>query len=154
MLHPPRRLAPSIVIDVVESPIAIGDTGVILDRGKTETCEFWIDPRGFIHCIMAPGCELDVENARVNVAAIAAIGRGARRRLLVDMRGMRSQTREAREYLTGPEAERAALAVALLVGSPVSRVLGNFFLRLGAHRVPTALFGTEHEALAWLLEQR
>lgn len=142
MLHP------------LESGSALSDTGVIVERGKTETCEFWIDPRGFIHCVMANGCELDVDGARANVAAIAALGGGSRRRLLVDMRGMRSQTREAREYLTGPEAERAALAVALLVGSPVSRVLGNFFLRLGAHRVPTSLFGNEHDALAWLLEQR
>jgi hypothetical protein len=102
---------------------------------------------------MRPGCEMVVEDARTNVAAIYELGERGRRLLLVDMRGMRSQTREAREYLTGPEAARAALAVALLVGSPVSRVLGNFFLRFGAHRVPTSLFTNEDDAIAWLLEQ-
>lgn len=123
-----------------------------MERHKTRTCEYWTDPRGFVHCTMAPGCEMVVEDARVNVEAISRLDTG-RKLLLVDMRLMRSQTRETREYLTGPDAERAARAVALLVGSPVSRVLGNFFLRLGAHRVPTSLFTNEDEAIAWLLKQ-
>jgi hypothetical protein len=70
------------------------------------------------------------------------------------MRGVRSQSRAARDYFAGPEAEKATLAVALLIGSPVSRVLANFFLRLRPQRIPTALFTDEAAAIAWLLEQR
>jgi hypothetical protein len=96
---------------------------------------------------------MELTDARENVASISNFLSGSASLLLVDMRRMRSMAREARQYLKGPEAEQVARAVALLIGSPVSRVLGNFFLRLGAHRVPTALFTTEDEAIAWLLEQ-
>lgn len=103
---------------------------------------------------MKKNCEMALDDARQNVAAIYEIGGRTRNRVLVDMRGVRSQTREARQYFAGAEAERATLAVALLVGSPLSRVLANFFLRLMPQRWPTALFTDEASAVAWLLEQK
>lgn len=95
-----------------------------------------------------------LDDAKQNVAVIYEIGGKQRNRVLVDMRGVRSQTREARQYFAGPEAERATLAVALLVSSPVSRVLANVFLRLMPQRWPTVMFNDEVPAIAWLLEQR
>lgn len=120
---------------------------------ETRTCTFVVDPRGFVRAEMREGCEMDLEDAKGNVAVIFQIGGKQRNRVLVDMRGVRSQTREARQYFGGPEAAQATLAVGLLIGSPISRVLGNFFLRFGPHRVPTALFTDERAAIAWLLEQ-
>lgn len=102
---------------------------------------------------MRTGCEMGLADAEENVAAIFRLAGERRTRVLVDMRGVRSQTREARDYFAGPEAEQATLAVALLIGSPVSRVLANFFLRFGAKRMPTALFTDEAAAIAWLLER-
>jgi hypothetical protein len=40
--------------------------------------------------------------------------------------------------------------VALLVGSPMSRAIGNFFIGLNKPLIPTRLFVSEPEALAWL----
>jgi hypothetical protein len=40
--------------------------------------------------------------------------------------------------------------VALLVGSPVTRVIGNFFIGLNKPRWPVRLFRSESDALAWL----
>lgn len=97
---------------------------------------------------------MDLNDAKENVAAIYELGGRQRNRVLVDTRAMRWQTKQARDYFVGPEAAEATLAVALLVGSPVSRVIGNFFLRFGDHRFPTALFSDEEGAVRWLLEQR
>jgi hypothetical protein len=97
---------------------------------------------------------MDLNDAKENVAAIYELAGRQRARVLVDSRAMRWQTREARAYFVGPEAARATTAVALLIGSPVSRVIGNFFLRFGEHRFPTALFSDEEGAVRWLLEQR
>lgn len=121
----------------------------------TETCTFQRDPRGFVHAVMRQGCEMGIEHARKNVAAIFELGGGKRVPVLVDMRGVRTQSREARQYFaTSDEAFQATLAVALLIGSPVSRVLANFFLRLSPQRFPTALFTAEEAAFAWLVEHR
>jgi hypothetical protein len=119
---------------------------------ETATCTFSLDPRGFVHAVMRQGCEMQLADAQENVATIFELNGRRRTRVLVDMRGVRAQTREARLYFAGPEAERVSAAVALLIGSPVSRVLANFFLRIMPQRVPTALFTDEPAAVSWLLE--
>ena len=47
-------------------------------------------------------------------------------------------------------SRRARVAIALLVGSPLSRVIGNFFVGLNRSTFPLRLFTSEEEAIAWL----
>ena len=126
----------------------------MLDEAATKTCTFRRDPRGFVHAVMRNRCQMQLADAQENVATISQVTGNTRMPVLVDMRGVRSQSREAREYFGGPEAEMTTLAVALLIGSPVSRVLANFFLRLSStQRYPTRLFTDEASAIAWLLDR-
>lgn len=74
--------------------------------------------------------------------------------VLVDLRAVRSQSAEARAYLAGPEATKVSAAVALLVASPLSRAIGNFYLGFNRPEVPTRLFTDEIEAERWLLNAR
>lgn len=99
---------------------------------------------------MREGARFELRDAEEAIVAMREIGEGARVPVLVDMRGLQSQTREAREYFMQEEAARVSAAVALLVDSPLSRLLGNFFLLRGAHRVPTRLFTEEKAAVRWL----
>ncbi len=117
---------------------------------ETRACRFELDPRGFVRATMRRGLEMDLADAREALEATARISAGRRVPILVDSRWLKSQSREAREHFVGEEAARITLAVALLVGSPVSRMIGNFFLRRKAHRAPTQLFTDEDEAVAWL----
>lgn len=96
------------------------------------------------------GAEVGLEDARANVALCLQRNAGQQRPLLVDLRVVKSQTAEARAYLAGPEGVRVSQAVGLLIGSPVSRVLGNFYLGLNKPSTPTRLFTSEEEAQAWL----
>jgi hypothetical protein len=96
------------------------------------------------------GAEVTLDDARTNVALCLQRNAGRRRPLLVDLRGVKSQTAEARAYLAGREGSQVSQAVGLLIGSPVSRVLGNFYLGLNKPSVPTRLFTSEEEAQAWL----
>ncbi len=89
-----------------------------------------------------------------NVAMMFEVGARQRSRVLVDMRQIHSQSREARLYFGGAESQAATLAVAILIGSPVSRVIANFFLRVSQQRLPTALFTDQNAAIKWLLERR
>jgi hypothetical protein len=78
------------------------------------------------------------------------ISKGKKLPLLVDSRNIKSMEREARVYYAGEEGRKSVSACALLIGSPVSRVIGNFFMGLNKPLVPTRLFTSETEAIEWL----
>jgi hypothetical protein len=43
-------------------------------------------------------------------------------------------------------------AIALIVGTPLTRMMGNLFLSMSKPQFPTRLFDNEASALAWLQE--
>lgn len=120
---------------------------------ETRECRFELDPRGFVRASMRPGAEMTLSDAKEAIEATHRVSLGRRLPVLVDSRFLRSQSRDAREYFVGEEAEKVCSAVAILVGSPVSRVIGNFFLRNHTHRTSTRLFDDEVSAVEWLLGQ-
>ena len=94
---------------------------------------------------------MDVSDAREALEATHRVAGDRRRPVLVDLRGIRSESRDAREFFASSEVGTKVTAVALVIGSPVSTVIGNFFLRLREQPVPTRLFGDEPAAVEWLL---
>ena len=80
----------------------------------------------------------------------AAMGRYVAESRVVDMRGIKSQDREARKYYGGPETTQITSALALLSGSRVSTLIANFFLAVTKMSIPTKLFTDEVEAVNWL----
>ena len=60
-------------------------------------------------------------------------------------------TREARLYFSESEDNQAVVSrVALLIDSPLSRLIGNFFIGINRAPFPTKLFTRLNEAEAWL----
>lgn len=119
---------------------------------RTRTCLLWCE-EGLVHGRFLPGAEVTVEDARENVAVTRELTAGQRRPVLVDLRAVRAQTAEARAYLAGPDATRVSQAVALLIASPLSRAIGNFYLGFNRPEVPTRLFTDEGAARQWLASQ-
>lgn len=115
----------------------------------TRTCALWLEG-GLLRARFHDGADVNGEDARANLDATARLVAGRRAPALIDLRPVRSQTAEARALFAGPDAARVSAAVALLVGSPLSRVLGNFYLRFNRPETPTRLFGSEEEAARWL----
>lgn len=116
---------------------------------RTET--IWLGHDGVLYAVIQPDLVMNLDDAVDNVRASAVVAGGVRRPAVIDMRGHRvSATREARAYYAGVENAQVVLAAALLVASPVSRLIGNFFL--GVHRTPFPLrmFGELAPALEWL----
>lgn len=116
----------------------------------TETGRLFLDEQGIVHVTALPVGEETLEQARASVAAIWQVAEGRRRPLLLDMRQIKAQRREVREYYASQEATEKYNAVAILVGSPISKVIGNIFLGIGRLPVPTKLFSSDQEALVWL----
>ena len=73
-------------------------------------------------------------------------------RVLIDMREMKSITREAREYYANQRTSSIQRATALLVKSKVTKVMANFFMGLNKPITPTRMFIEPEEAIQWLAE--
>jgi hypothetical protein len=69
---------------------------------------------------------------------------------LVLMQDMARVEREARAFFASEEYMRLCSQTALVVGSPVSRVIGNLFVGLNRPRYPYKLFEDPELAAEWL----
>lgn len=118
------------------------------DAIRTRTCALWRDR--VIHGRFHRSAEVSLADAEENLAAMARLTGGRRLPVLVDLREVRSQSAEARAYFAGPKATAVSSAVALVVGSPLSRMVGSFYLGFNRPETPTRLFTSPAEAEAWL----
>ena len=117
----------------------------------TSTNRHWLRDDGFLQSQALPGAGQSLADAHGSVAAYTSLCGGRRRPLLVDLREAgRPMDRAAREFYTGTELSAVVSAAALLVGSPVGRVIGTFFLRIAQSATPIRIFTNEQEALDWL----
>jgi hypothetical protein len=120
------------------------DSGVI----KHPKFRMWLRPDGIVAIVFAPRIATDLADALAAVDAMTQLTGGRRRPLLVDMHGSGPQDRSARSELA--RRDDVVSAVALIVDTPLSRMLGNFFLSVNKPLYPTRLFDNEASALAWL----
>ena len=118
------------------------------DAVHTRTCVLWYDR--LFYGVFVDGAEVSGDDARENLAVILRLVKGHRAPVMVDLRRIRSQSAEARSVFAGHEATRVTLALALLIDSPISRVLGNFYLGFNKPQTPSRLFNSVREADAWL----
>jgi len=116
----------------------------------TRTATIWLRDDGIVQIVIFPNAAEGQADAQTNVATCFRVGGERRRPVLVDVRQMKGFEREARVYYSSEETAQIITALGLLVGSPLSRVLANFFLGLNRVRVPTKLFISEEKAVEWL----
>ena len=93
------------------------------------------------------------ERAKENVDAqerVRDVLGKAKTRVLIDMTAISEISKEARDYFANERTASIQRATALLISSPVSRVIGNFFMGLNKPISPTRLFTDPREAIKWL----
>jgi len=110
----------------------------------------WLDDEGIVRCEGLPGVAQTKADAEEALDAIRDLAGHRRVLVLVDIRRISSVDRGARLHYASPEQKRWTRAGGLLVGSPLSRAIGNFFLGLNKLPIPFRLFSSEAEALCWL----
>lgn len=93
---------------------------------------------------------IDLDDAIRNSRMVLEISAGTLYPILVDLRGISSITKEARDHFSMQGRNAQVSAVAMLVKSPVSNIIGNFFLGINKPSVPTHLFVSEAKAMKWL----
>ena len=93
------------------------------------------------------------ERAKENVDAqerVRDILGKAKTRVLIDMAAISEISKEARDYFANERTASIQRATALLISSPASRIIGNFFMGLNKPISPTRLFTDPREAIKWL----
>jgi hypothetical protein len=94
-----------------------------------------------------------LDSARENLAAWNTLSPDHRRPMVVDLRDMNTAIdRDARLFYASSELAPRVTAVALLVGSAASRLVGNFFVAVSRPAMPLKVFTNEAQALAWLAD--
>ncbi len=117
---------------------------------RTQTADIYVDNNEILHSTYLEGVDVEIEHTKENTAVFKKLANGKKVPIIIDVRGVRSITREARGTASSPDAVNIAKAIALLVGSPVSRVIGNFYMGLNKPPYPVKLFSSEKKAIAWL----
>ncbi|MBV9791181.1 MAG: STAS/SEC14 domain-containing protein [Chloroflexi bacterium] len=111
-----------------------------------------MESQGLVRITHHPGAVQTLDDAQAIAAVVNTLMQGQQGKLLIDMRRIKSQDREVREYYTQQGYTIGLQAVAILIGSPVSRVIGNLYIGFNKSEIPTRLFTSEAEAIAWLRE--
>ncbi len=117
------------------------------------TCFYtWREEDGIVRTKVKRGSEVGVMEAKENSVAVNAFSaNGEKFPLIVDSRGIKSMTRDARNQFTTKGRETNVTSFAIIIDSPLSRVIGNFFMGINKPAVPTRLCENEEEAKKWLL---
>jgi hypothetical protein len=119
-------------------------------RVTTRTSELWVREDGITHVVDLPNFIKTVKDAKEIMAVIVELNHGKPVPVLVDIRAGLGADRETRAYYAGKEILESTRALALLVESRLTRLMANLFISINQPAVPTRLFTSEDEAIAWL----
>jgi hypothetical protein len=108
----------------------------------------WLRPDGIVQLVWAPQSTVLLEDATAALDAMAQLTGGRRTPLLVDIHDTGPLDRPTRAELT--RRSDIQTAVALIVGTPLTRMMANFFLSVNKPTFPTRMFDDEASAVAWL----
>ncbi len=110
----------------------------------------WLRPDGIVQLVWEPGVAIRLDDAIASTDAMRTLLDGRPRPLLVDAHATGAVDKLARtEYARHSDL---VSAVGLIVSTPLSRMTGNFFLRVTKPESLTQLFDDEASAAAWLID--
>ncbi|MES2138791.1 MAG: hypothetical protein V4511_03730 [Bacteroidota bacterium] len=115
---------------------------------ETKYVKIWIE-EGILYCIYANDLDVDIETVKSVVTSRIDFSKGVSYPVLIDVKGIRSFTKEARDY-AGKEGAKLIKASAIIVDSALTKTLLNLFLLINNPNVPIKLFTDEKEAKEWL----
>jgi len=110
------------------------------------------EKNGIIRAIYAPGTEEVLEDAENNLSAVGKISKGRKFPILI-IGDHKSMSRNARVFYT-TEAPKFVTAIAVLIHSPIQKVIASFLLslnrKINKNEFQLKFFNSEKEALLWL----
>jgi len=119
------------------------------EKSPSRTGTAWVDEElGIMRFEYARGAVCDLAEAKVNLEIQRKLRAGRRMPILIDIRHAKLVDRDARIFYAAVDD---FYATALIGGTPIGNVIGNFFMAVfGNRNIPTKLFSNEEDAIAWL----
>lgn len=123
-----------------------------MKKSKIETGVFSIlmGDDNICRTIVKEKAEINLNDAKAATEAVIRLSDGEIGPILVDLKKIKSISKDAREHFTMKGRKAYVNAIGLVVKSPVSMLIGNFFQGINKSSVPTKLFTSEKKAILWL----
>ena len=115
---------------------------------ENEFAEFWIED-DILHFVYKKDVDIDLKAAKKIVDDRIALQNGVSYPAFCDFRGANSTTNDARDYLAN-EGSSFLQGVAILMSSPIPKIIDNFYMVINKPRVPTRVFTDKESALNFL----
>lgn len=112
--------------------------------------KFKFESEGILYIECLPNTILSLEDARESTRIGDELGGNIRRPLLCDLTNVVKMSQECRRHFAGAEHAQIFTKCALIITSPMSRIIGNFFLGANRPLRPTKLFTSREEGMDWL----
>lgn len=110
----------------------------------------WMGNDGIARTSVKPNIDITLEMALENTAVVSSFYKDKKFPILIDSRNIKSMSYEARRHFSVRGRDTKTNAFGIVIGSSISRVLGNFYLGINKPAVPTKLFDNEADAINWL----
>jgi hypothetical protein len=111
--------------------------------------QIWLRPDGIVQVLWKFASVMDGDDAVAGINALSQLTGARPAPLLVDARNAGVMSRTARVEFA--KQSDTISAVAILVLTPLSRIMGNFYLSVSKPVLPTRILDNEEDAVAWLL---
>ena len=109
----------------------------------------WMGDDGIARTKVKPGAEIELQHAVENAKVVNNFQEGDMYPIIVDTTGIKSISKEARDYFSMRDRESRVNAIAIIRKSSLGNMVGNFFIKLNKPVVPTKLFVNEGDAISW-----
>ena len=110
----------------------------------------WMGEDGIARTKVKKDAEITIEDSRANTVAVETFFYGKKYPLIIDSTEIKSITKEARDHFSMKGRKTVVSALAIIIKSPLSRIIGNFFMGLNKPVVPVKLVDSEKEAVKWI----
>jgi hypothetical protein len=122
-----------------------------LVKKKTSQGKAWLDKDGIIHQVYASGTDLRLEDSLEELKLYKTeYCNGVKRPIMVDITNVKTVSKEARDIYSSNKTADILAAAALIIGNPVSRIMGNFFTGINKTGMPVRMFTNPGDAKKWL----
>ena len=116
---------------------------------EIRTAKIWLGEDGILYIKILPKSEITLEDIKEQFKIASKLVNNKRIPFLIDSRGVKSMERASRKFIQ-EESKEIVSKLAILIGSYISRLIGNLFIGINKSSYPTKIFTLEDKAIQWL----